>query len=137
MGIDTKSRAHNRRQIGPPVEWGEVISGGAWQVAHKYQGFEVFVTLRDVGYVVLSRFPLVHRMGVQVRFVVLTGGLEGLSESTFETVVTQWSEAEALWCVGRTALDRFAMMVFPFRFLTFVAVPHESFCCSMRLEMIS
>ena len=86
MGIDTKSQAHSRRQIGPPVEWGEVISGGAWQVADKYQGFEVFVALRDVGYVVLSRFPLVHRMGVQVRFVVLTGGLEGLSESTFETV---------------------------------------------------
>lgn len=105
MGINTKIRAHSRRQIGPPVEWGEVISGGARQVVHKYQGFEGFVALRDVGYVVLSRFPLVHRIEVQVRFVVLTGGLEGLSESTFETVVTQWSEVEALWCVGRTALD--------------------------------
>lgn len=29
------------------------------------------------------------------------------------------------------------MVVFPFRFLTFVAVPHETFCCSMRLELIS
>ena len=29
------------------------------------------------------------------------------------------------------------MVVFPFRFLTFVALPHETFCCSMRLELIS
>ena len=29
------------------------------------------------------------------------------------------------------------MVVFPFCFLTFVAVPHECFGCSMRLELIS
>ena len=53
------------------MEWGEVVSGSAWQVAHKYQGFEALVAFRDVGYVVFSRFPLVHRAEIQVKIVVL------------------------------------------------------------------
>ena len=55
-------------------------------------GFEVLVVLRDVGYVMLSHFPLVHRVEIGASIVILTGGLEGLSERTFETAVTGRSE---------------------------------------------
>ena len=63
-------------------------------MTHGNQGFEVLV--------VLSRFPLVHRVEIGAIVVVLTGGLEGLSESTFETTVTGQSEAQAVWRIGRT-----------------------------------
>ena len=63
-------------------------------MTHRNQGFEVPV--------VLSRFPLVHHAEMGAIVAVLTGGLEGLSETTFETTVTGRSEAQAVWRVGRT-----------------------------------
>ena len=64
-------------------------------MTHRNQGFEVPV--------VLSRFPLVHCVEIRAIIAVLTGGLEGVSETTFETTVTGRSEAQAVWRVGRTA----------------------------------
>ena len=62
----------------------------------------VLVVLRDAGHVVLGRFLLVHRIEIEVRIVVLTSGLEVISENTFETTVTRRSEAQVVQCVGRT-----------------------------------
>ena len=87
---------------GPPVELGEVVSESPWQAAHRYQGFKVLVVLRDAGHVVLGRFTLVHHVEIEVRIVVRTGGLEEISENTFETTVTRRSEAQVVRCVGRT-----------------------------------
>ena len=63
-------------------------------MTHRNQGFGVLV--------VLSHFPLVHHVEIRAIIAVLTCGLEGLSETTFETTVTGRSEAQAVWRVGRT-----------------------------------
>ena len=99
---------------------------------HRNLGFEVLVVLCDVGHVMASRFPLVHRVEIGASIVVLTGGLEGLSERTFETAVTGRSEGQGVWRVGHTTWDRFAMVAFLFRYLTFV--PREFLSRYVHLE---
>ena len=102
-------------------------------MTHRNQGFEVLVVLRDVGYVMLSHFPLVHHVEIGASIAVLTGWLEGLSERSFETAVTGRSEGQGVWRVGHTTWDRFEMVAFLFRYLTFV--PREFLSRYVHLEL--